>query len=70
MQTINSGFVSALDEIRFIATGDSQTDGTVVGNMTLEAATAVPEPASIALLAIGLTGVYGAVRRRRNGGGA
>lgn len=67
-QTLSSGFNGSSNELRFHVTGDSQTDGLVVGEMTL-AATAVPEPASVALLATGLVGVFGAARRRRNGRG-
>ena len=64
-QTINSGFVSGINELEFHVTGDSQTDGLVVGNIDLVGST-VPEPMSMSLVATGLIGLYGAARRRRN----
>lgn len=63
-QTISSGFSAGANELRFHVTGDNTTDGLVVGNMDLTTS-AIPEPASIVLLATGLIGVAGIVSRRR-----
>lgn len=67
-QSISSGFVTGSNELRFSVNGDNTTDGLVVGNMML-ATSAVPEPASIVLLATGLIGVAGIVSRRRRAWG-
>jgi PEP-CTERM motif-containing protein len=64
MQTVSSGFMSGLNELRFSVTGDNTTDGLVVGNMSLEATSAVPEPTSMALLATGLLGLVPKLRRK------
>jgi len=64
--TVNSGFIAGINNLTFHVTGDSQTDGLVVGDMTLSAqVTATPEPASMVLVATGLLGVFGVARRRR-----
>ncbi|MEO7455752.1 MAG: PEP-CTERM sorting domain-containing protein [Gemmatimonadaceae bacterium] len=66
LQTINTGWVSGVNELRFHVTGDNTTDGLLVGNtsITANAVTSTPEPASLVLTATGLLLVGGAVRRR------
>jgi hypothetical protein len=67
VNTVNSGFVSGINNLTFHVTGDSQTDGLVVGNMSLRAVpvTSTPEPASLLLLGTGLISVFGVARGAR-----
>jgi hypothetical protein len=58
------GLNGGANELRFKVTGDSQTDGLLVGYMTLETS-AVPEPSSVVLFATGLVAVLGGGFRRR-----
>ena len=67
VNSVTSGFLPGNNTLTFHFTGDSVTDGLVVGDMTLSASavTATPEPASMMLLATGLAGIFAAVRRRK-----
>ena len=68
-QTISSGWLSGINELRFWVGGDNTTDGLAVGNasITATAVTATPEPATLALMATGLV-LVGVVRRRTSQG--
>ena len=66
-----AGFNAGLNTLRFNTTGNGVTDGLLVHISSISNdVTATPEPASIVLLATGLAGVFGAVRRKRSASSA
>ena len=64
-QVLVGGFVPGENTLDFIVTGDGTTDGLLVDMEQVGAITVTPEPATVGLLALGLVGVAGVVRRRR-----
>ena len=64
-QLLVGGFVPGTNTLDFVVTGDGTTDGLLVDMEQVGAITVTPEPATAGLLAIGLLGVAGVVRRRR-----
>jgi hypothetical protein len=69
-QLLVGGYVPGTNTLDFIVTGDGTTDGLLVDMQQVTAISTVPEPATAGLLAIGLLGVAGIVRRRRGAIGA
>jgi len=67
LQTVTTGFTDGLNELRFAVNGDSQTDGLLVSNASISAnVNVVPEPASVALVAMGLVGAAAVARKRKS----
>jgi hypothetical protein len=69
-QLLVTGFVPGSNTLDFTVTGDGTTDGLLVDMQRVGDITVTPEPASAGLLAIGLVGIAGIVRRRRSSIGA
>jgi hypothetical protein len=69
-QLLAGGYLPGENTLDFIVTGDGTTDGLLVDMQQVGVISTVPEPAAVGLLAIGLLGVAGVVRRRRGAIGA
>jgi hypothetical protein len=65
-QILVGGFTAGVNNLDFTVTGDGTTDGLLVSVDQVTEVNPTPEPATMGLLAMGLVGVFGVARRKRN----